>query len=194
MKIAASFLSRGRRPPLNDDALVIGLKQRDEAALEALIASCGPYVYGRALQVVRDTDLAQEVAQDALLVMWWTPERFDPGKGSLRSFLMGIARFKAIDAVRREQALRSRESSFVESAEFFESPSADVGVAEGIDIRAALSGLPRVQRQALFLAYFRGLTYRQVARVLEVPEGTVKTRIRDGLMKLRAALGARETA
>lgn len=194
MNIPASFISRRRAAPLTDAVLIPGLAGRQEWALKALIESCGPYVYGRAIAIVRDARLAQEVAQDALLVMWSNPERFDPAEGTLRSFLMGVARSKAIDVVRREGAMRSRHSLPVESSQLLDSPSADIGVAEGIDPRAALSGLSRVQRQALFLAYFQGLTYPQVATVLEVPEGTVKTRIRDGLIKLRATLKARETA
>lgn len=194
VNISASFISKRRGPALTDSALVTGLTERQEWALKALIESYGPYVYGRAIQIVRDAELAQEIAQDALLVMWWKPERFDPDKGTLRSFLVGVARFKAIAAVRGEGGMRSRDPLLVERAQSFDCPSSDRGVAEGSDVHAALSGLSRVQRQALFLAYSRGLTYREVATLLEVPEGTVKTRIRDGLIQLRATLVAPRTA
>lgn len=194
MKIFESFISKRRGPPASDAALVAGLTEREEPALKALIESCGPYVYGRAIQIVTDADLAQEVAQDALLVMWRNPERFDPARGSLRSFLLGVARFKAIETLRREDAMRSRRSLLVECDQFLDSPSADMHVAKGLDVRSALSGLSRVQRQTLFFAYFRGLTYRQVAALLEIPEATVKTRIREALIKLRATLAAPGTA
>lgn len=170
--------------------LVAALTRHDEGALRTLIESFGKYVYGHALRIVRDPQIAEEVAQDALLTMWWSPERFDPSKGGLRSFLITVARFKAIDVVRREQRTRSKASLLVESAAVFETASADRGVAEGMEVRTALSQLSAVQRQALFFAYYGGLTYGEVAEALDVPEGTVKTRIRDGLIKLRTTLPA----
>lgn len=187
--------SGGAREARSADAdIVAALTRHEEWALKALLDSYAKYVYGHALQIVRDPHLAEEVAQDALLAMWWKPERFDPSKASLRSFLITIARHKAIDVVRREQGRRSKDSLLVESGAFFETAAADRGVAEGMEVRTALSRLSEVQRQAVFFAYYCGLTYRQVAGVLEVPEGTIKTRIRDGLIKLRETLAAPGTA
>lgn len=173
--------------------VVAGLIGQEAWALRTLTESFGKYVYGQALRILRSPHLAEEVAQDALLVMWWNPERFDPSKGSLKSFVMGVARFKAIDVVRREQKRRSKESLLVESAAFFETAPADRGVTEGMALRRALLKLSEPQREAIFFAYYGGLTYRQVAEVLDVPEGTVKARLRDGLTKLRAVLPAPTT-
>lgn len=193
MNLFGPLISKSGRP-FTDAALITGLTERKESALKALIESCGPYVYGRAKQIVGDAQLAQEIAQDALLVMWWNPERFDPAEGTLRAFLMEVARLEAIDVVRREDAIASRDSLPVEGGELTDCRSADKGVAEGIDVPGPLSALPRGQRQALLLAYFQGLTYPQVSAVLEVPEVTVKSRIRDGLIKLRATPGTPGTA
>lgn len=176
-----------------DTDVVAALIRHEEWALKALTQSFGKYVYGSALRIVRDSHLAEEIAQDALLVMWWRPERFDPSKGSLRSFLIGIARFQAIDAVRREESSRTKESLVAENRALLATDSADRGVAEGMELRAALSKLVLTQRQALFLAYYRGFSYREVAEVLDVPEGTIKTRIRDALIKLRTAMRAPTT-
>lgn len=172
----------------SDRALIAGLVLRDEAALRVLIELCGKYIYGKALQILRESHLAEEVAQDTLLVLWWHPERFDPSKGNIRSFLMGIARFKAIDAVRREQGVRSKETLLIEAETFFEVPPVNAEVDRAVDVRAAILSLPLGKREAIFLAFYKGLTYREVGEILDVPEGTVKTRIRDSLLRLRAVL------
>lgn len=181
-------------PKTTDARLIAGLVRRDEIALKALIDTYGRHVYGKALQVLNDRQLAEEVAQDTLLLLWWKPQRFDETKGSLRAFLMGIARFKAIDVVRREERVRSKESLLGEAAAFFESSAADPGVEDAIVVRAAVSKLPRTKREVIFLAYYKGLTYREVADVLAVPEGTVKTRIRDSLIRLRTVMPRPETS
>lgn len=167
-----------------------GLARHDEASLGTLIETCGRVVYARALQILVEPQLAEEVAQDVLLILWWEPERFDASKGSLRSFLVGAARFKAIDRVRKEEREHSRQSLLGESADFFEVAPADARAADGVDVRLAISRLPSAKREVIFLAYYKGLTYREVARVLDLPEGTVKTRIRDSLLKLKVALAA----
>lgn len=160
----------------------------------ALVETCGRAVYARALQILVEPQLAEEVAQDVLLILWWEPGRFDVSKGSLRSFLVGAARFKAIDRVRKEERERSRQSLLTESAEFFEVAPADARSADTIDVRSAISQLPAAKREVIFLAYYKGFTYREVAQVLELPEGTVKTRIRDSLLRLRIALAGTEAS
>ena len=172
----------------SDTALIAGLVRRDEVALRTLIDLCGKYIYGKALQILHEPQLAEEVAQDTLLVLWWHPERFNPSKGNIRSFLMGIARFKAIDAVRREQGVRSKETLLTEAETFFDTPPVDVEVDRAVDVRAAISSLPIGKREAIFLAFYKGLTYREVGEILDVPEGTIKTRIRDSLLRLRTVL------
>ena len=182
---ACVMKSTARFPGRPDEiTLVTGLAQQDERALQALIASYGDHVYGKALQILGVPELAEEVTQDTLLVLWWSPGRFDGSKGNLRSFLMGVVRHKAIDAVRRQEVIRSKESLLSDAQNFAEaSPSNEV--EDAIVVRAALSKLPQAKREVLFLAYYRGLTYREVARVLNLSEGTVKTRIRDSLIKLK---------
>jgi len=172
----------------SDRALIERLIRRDEDALRTLIELCGKYVYGKALQILHEPQLAEEVAQDTLLVLWWHPERFDPSKGGVRSFLMGIARFKAIDAVRREQSVRSREGLLNEAESFFETPGVDEEIDRAVVVRSAVSALPLTKREVIFLAFYKGLTYREVGEVLGVPEGTVKTRIRDSLLRLKDLL------
>lgn len=175
-------------PSISDSAILAGLAQRDQSALRALIDMCGRHVYGKALRILLEPQLAEQVAQDTLLILWWEPHRFDAEKGSLRSFLMGAARHKAIDLVRQEQSCRSTQSRFLEEETSAQSPSADVGVEDAIVLRSALSNLPLTKREVIFLAYYEGLTYKQVARVLDIPEATVKTRIRDSLIQLRRVL------
>lgn len=177
-----------------DTALIAGLARHDEKALRTLIDTCGKYVYGKALQILQDPRLAEEVAQDTLLVLWWSPERFDSSKGSIRSMLMGIARYKAIDRVRKEEGARSKESLLADATRFFESPSGESQVEDAMVVRSAVSSLPHAKREVIFLAFYRGLTYREVAEVLGLPEGTVKTRMRDSLVRLRAAIAPPETA
>jgi len=175
-----------------DLALVERLARRDESALQALIDAYGRFVYGKALRIARDTGLAEKIAQDALLVLWWQPERFDPSKGSLRSFLIGVARFKAIDAVRNEDPIPRQESLVAEMSAWVDEPI-DSGDDNGSIMGEAVAKLPAPQREAIFLAYFGGLNYREMARSLGIPEGTAKTRIRDALHGLRSALPIAET-
>jgi RNA polymerase sigma-70 factor, ECF subfamily len=182
-------VSEGQR----DADIILGLAEHDEAALRRLIDTCAKYVYGKALQIVREPSLAEEVAQDTMLVLWWDPTRFDATKGSLRSFLIGVARFKAIDLVRREEMIRSRGELLVEARSFFEIPSADRGVEDRMVVQSAIAKLPLSKREVIYLAYYKGLTYREVAALLGVPEGTVKTRIRDALIRLRAGMARPET-
>lgn len=184
--VAESFV--GTSTAELDRSLIARLSSRDEDALRTLIERCGKYVYGKALQILHEPQLAEEVAQDTLLVLWWHPERFNPSKGSIRSFLIGVARFKAIDAVRREQSVRSRESLLTEAESFFETPAVDEDVDRAVVVRTAISTLPIGKREVIFLAFYKGLTYREVGEVLDVPEGTVKTRIRDSLLRLKVAL------
>lgn len=178
----------------SDASLIAGLARRDEAALRALIDTCGRYVYGMALQILQQPRLAEEVAQDTLLVLWWCPERFDASRGTIRSFLVGVARFKAIDLVRREEIIRTKDALLQGCSDFLEAPPANDAAVDAVVLRAAISQLPVKKREVIFLAFYRGLTYREVAEVLCLPEGTVKTRIRDSLLRLKAELTPPEVA
>lgn len=175
-----------------DAALVSRLAQHDEEALRLLIESCGRPVYGRALQILQEPRLAEEVTQDTLLVLWWDPAKFDPARSSIRTFLVAIARYKSIDVVRQRNVMRSRETLLSDAESFMQDPPVDDEVENCIIVREAISHLPIGKREVIFLAFYRGLTYGQVATALDLPEGTVKTRIRDALIWLGAAMGTRE--
>jgi RNA polymerase sigma-70 factor (ECF subfamily) len=162
----------------------------DESGLRAAVAKYGALVHGIALQILRHPMLAEEVAQDTFVMLWRKPGSYNSSRGSLKSFLTAVARNKAIDVVRREQTIREKESLVAETTRWLETalPTDPSEGLDGISIRTALNNLPRSKKEALFLAYFRGLTYREVSEVLDIPEGTVKTRIRDALIRLRSSM------
>ena len=172
-----------------DAELADALLARDEDALREAIRLYGPLVHGMARRILNEPSLAEEVAQDTFLAFWRRPGAFDPARGSLQAFLLGVARNKAIDLVRREESLRrTREALSIQE----QVASTETSPAEGFDerqeVKAALQQLSQVQREALVLAYFGGRTYREVAAELGIPEGTAKTRLRDGLNKLREVM------
>lgn len=172
-----------------DVELAERLMVRDETALREVIAAYGGLVHGMARRVVAEPSLAEEVAQDTFLALWRRPGAFDPSRGNLKSFLLGVARNKAIDLVRREEALKRTKESL--TSEMETTPSV-TSFTDELDERGvvyqALSQLTQVQREAIVLAYFGGRTYREVASELGIPEGTAKTRLRDGLGKLKTVL------
>jgi RNA polymerase sigma factor (sigma-70 family) len=167
------------------------LLERDEEALRQVMAMLGPIVLAMARKVVSEPSLAEEVAQDTFVALWRRPGAYDPLRGSLQGFLLGIARNKGIDLVRREEALRrTRDSLLAEAAVASRTESRTEQVVERQRVKAALEGLSSVQREAIVLAFFGGRTYREVARELDIPEGTAKTRLRDGLMRLKQLIGS----
>jgi RNA polymerase sigma-70 factor (ECF subfamily) len=177
-----------------DMGLAERLLARDEAALRKVIAKYGPGVHGVARRVIIEPTRAEEVAQDTFLAIWRRPGAFDPSRGSLQSFLFGVARNKAVDVVRKEESLRrTKDSLAAEMAATPEAAPETTSLEERQEVRDALGRLSEIQREALVLAYFGGRTYREVAEELGVPEGTAKTRMRDGLLKLRELMGARES-
>jgi len=169
-----------------DAELAERLLARDESALREAIRLYGGIVNGMARRILSDPTLAEEVAQDAFLSLWRRPGAFDPDRGSLKTFLTSIARNKAIDLVRKEESLkRTKESLFQEVGGAEASSTFQDRVDDRSEVVTALQKLPAQQREAIVLAYFGGRTYREVADELRAPEGTVKTRMRDGLIKLR---------
>ena len=147
-----------------------------------------------ALRVLGERTMAEEVTQDTFLAMWRRPGAYDPARGSLQSFLLGIARNKAVDLVRREESLRRTKESLLSETSTDVVLDPDSGFEEREEVREALQKLSDVQREALVLAYFGGRTYREVAQELDIPEGTAKTRLRDGLTKLRGLIQRPEEA
>ena len=176
--------------------LVEQLLARDEGALREVIGTYGAAVHGMARRIVAEPSLAEEVAQDTFLALWRRPGAFDPARGSLQSFLLGVARNKGVDLVRREESRRRAKDALTAEVE---ATSKEVVGSEQMDeidrrqeVKEALNELSPVQREAIVLAYFGGRTYREVAEELRIPEGTAKTRLRDGLMRLREFLVSRQ--
>lgn len=179
--------------PYFDDAidLVHRVACGDQDAFSRLYDQLAPLVYGVVLKVLRSPAQAEEVTQEVFVELWRTATRFDGTRSSVRTWAAMVAHRRAVDRVRSEQASRRRDDRDVS---YVATPH-DVVVAEvesSIDqyrVRKALTSLSDSQREAVELAYFGGRTYREVAVLLGVAEGTVKTRIRDGLIRLRGELG-----
>jgi RNA polymerase sigma-70 factor (ECF subfamily) len=176
----------------NPDAhLIERIRSRDQSALAEAYEQHGDAVFAAAFAVTRRRELAEETTQEVFVRLWNRPGRFDPDRGSLRAFVKIDARGRAIDALRAERARRDREDKEARLA-----ASAPVaGVEERVmatitsdQIRHALSALKEEQRIPLALAYFEGRSYREVATLLDLPEGTVKSRIRVGLRRMKGAL------
>jgi len=163
----------------------------DDTALTEVYDQFASFVYGLALRVIGDPRAAEDVSQDVFVGIWQRPEAFDPKRGSLRTWLGTLTHRRAVDYVRREEARRrrtEREASRAVTTPDVEEMATALVTAERV--RAALDVLPREQRRAIHLAYFEGKTYRQVAEVLGIPEGTAKSRLRLGLRRVAAALEA----
>jgi RNA polymerase sigma-70 factor (ECF subfamily) len=179
----------------SDAALVVAIGRWREDALAETYRRHAGAVYGLARRVVRDTGTAEEVVQEVFLRLWTTPERFDPERGSLRSWLLALAHSRSIDRLRSDGARRLREERDARrtaSAGYdVEREAWDLAVADRVS--EVMGGLPPAEREALELAYFDGYTYREVATLLDAPEGTIKSRIRAGLKRLRADLIDSET-
>jgi RNA polymerase sigma-70 factor, ECF subfamily len=172
-----------------EETLAARLMARDEGALREAISTYGGFVYGMARRVLADATLAEEVAQDSFLALWRRPGAFDPERGSLKTFLVSIARNKAIDLVRREESSKRVKDSLMDELEVKQTSGGfEDEIGRRTDLKDALAKLSKVQREAIVLAYFGGRTYREVAAELGIAEGTAKTRLRDGLLKLRSGL------
>jgi RNA polymerase sigma-70 factor, ECF subfamily len=162
----------------------------DHLAFELVYGELAGPVYGVVRQVLRDPAQSEEIAQEVLLEIWHTASRFDPAKGSPAAWALTIAHRRAVDRVRSEAASSRRE---VKAAVEHSSPDDDVAevVAATLDrrrVRCCLDGLTELQRESIKLAYHGGYSYPQVARLLGVALGTVKTRIRDGLIRMHNCL------
>jgi RNA polymerase sigma-70 factor (ECF subfamily) len=173
-----------------DAALVVAVARYRREALAELYRRHAGAVLGLARRILTDQNLAEEVVQEVFMGLWRAPERFDPDRGSLRSYLLAQAHGKSVDTIRSESSRRGREEREArlrpESAYDLEREVWDLAVAERV--RGVLGSLRVEERRAIELAYFGGHTYREVARMLEEPEGTVKTRIRTGLRNMRTLL------
>jgi RNA polymerase sigma-70 factor (ECF subfamily) len=179
----------------SDAALVVAIGRWRQEALAEAYRRHGGAVYALARRVVRDTGVAEEVVQEVFVRLWTAPDRFDPERGSLRSWLLAQAHGRSIDRLRSDSARRLREERDAQRTAAagydLEREAWDLTVADRV--KEVMGNLPPGERQAIELAYFDGYTYREVARLLDAPEGTVKSRIRSGLKRLRADLVDAET-
>jgi RNA polymerase sigma factor (sigma-70 family) len=177
---------------LRDGQLVELVAGKDAGALEALYQRYGRAAYSLARRILTEETLAQDVVQEVFLSLWRDAGRFDAGRGTVATYLLSMTHHRAVDAVRREENLRRWRTSDA-GLELEADPKArvedEVEASERrSEVRAALKELPDAQREALLLAYFGGYTQREVAALVGVPLGTVKTRMAAGMRKIKEAL------
>ena len=176
-----------------DEDLVGRLVERDEMALERLYDRYGRATYSLVLKMLRDPARAEEVSQEVFLKLWRRPESYVPGRGAFATWLLSVAHHRAVDELRtRRHEVYSLGSDDTPPRELIDDGS---DLADGawlreqrVAVRTALATLPPNQRQAVELAYFAGLTQREISERLGEPLGTIKTRIRLAMQKLRACL------
>jgi len=161
----------------------------DETALGECYDQYASFVYGLVLRVIRDGRAAEDITQDVFLGLWENPACFDPDKGALRTWLGTLAHRRAVDYVRREEARRRRDEVVLSRI----TPTPDVeemalALMTAERVREALDVLPPEQREAIQLAYFDGKTYREVAVLMDIPEGTAKSRLRLALRRIADTL------
>lgn len=176
----------------SDADVMLAVATGDQQAFAELYDRFAGKVLGVVRRVVRDPAQSEEIAQEVLVEVWKTATRFDPARGSAQGWILTTAHRRAVDHVRSEQAHRNRTqrvgirdhhaASHDETAE-----TAEVNW-EHDQVRQALDGLTPLQREAIELAYYKGYTYPEVAEILNAPLGTVKTRIRDGFIRIRDGL------
>ncbi|HEY6277042.1 MAG TPA: sigma-70 family RNA polymerase sigma factor [Streptosporangiaceae bacterium] len=174
-----------------DALLAARLVAGDERALGEIFDRLGAVVYGAALRVVGDPAAAQDVAQDVFVELWSHPGRYDPAAGTLRTYLAVLARHRSVDLVRGELRRIARQERHyrLTPEQRLPRPGDGLAAAEAASmVRAAVRLLPEGQRQAIELAYFGGLSYREVALAAGIPEGTAKSRLRLALAKLESVL------
>jgi RNA polymerase sigma-70 factor (ECF subfamily) len=181
-------------PAASYDELLRRTARGDRQAFSTLYDQFAPRILGLVRHVLIDPAQSEEVAQEVFLEVWQSAARFDPNKGRALTWIMTMARRRAIDRVRAAQASRDRDSA----AGLRDLPTAYDDVSETVELRVehervevAMSKLSDSQRQAIRLAYFGGLSQSEVAEQLGIPLGTAKTRLRDGMIRLREELGVR---
>ncbi|MFJ4880740.1 ECF RNA polymerase sigma factor SigK [Streptomyces sp. NPDC088745] len=164
----------------------------DKQAFSTLYDALAPLVFGIVLKVVRDRAQSEEVAQEVMIDLWRQAARYRPEAGAVTTWAATIAHRRAVNRVRSVQAASDREQAQAarEHTTVFDEVAEQVETRlESEQVRRCLRGLTEIQRQAVTLAYYRGLTYREVAETLRTPLPTIKTRMRDGLIRLRDCMG-----
>jgi RNA polymerase sigma-70 factor (ECF subfamily) len=181
----------GGRPERLED-LLVAVANGDERAFTVVYDRISAPVYGLVCRVLRDPAQSEEVTQEVLLAVWRSASRFDEAQGSGMAWVMTMAHRRAVDRVRSEQATAERHHRFGSREVEPDYDSVAESVEDRLDreaVRRCLSSLTDLQRQSVTLAYYQGLSYREVADRLGLPLGTVKTRMRDGLIRMRDCLG-----
>ena len=176
----------------SDAALVVAIgRYREDALAEAYRRHAGA-AFALARRLLADRQLAEEILQEVFLRLWNQPERFDSERGTLRSYLLAQTHGRAVDLLRSETSRRRREErearQTASAGGDIEREVMDLAVAD--EVKKVVAALPIDERKAIELAYFSGHTYRQVALLLDAPEGTVKSRIRSGLRRMRLDLAS----
>jgi RNA polymerase sigma factor (sigma-70 family) len=180
--------------PLDDATLVERLAAGDSDALAALYDRHGSACYGLARKITVNDTLAEDAVQEAFLGMWRTPAAYQRGRGTVRTWLLGLTHHKAVDLVRRETAQQRRQHAHAAQQALDPPPAPDdpaTAAWQGVraaEVRSALGDLPDAQREALALAYFGGYTQTEIAKLTGVPLGTVKTRTLTAMRRLRTRL------
>jgi RNA polymerase sigma-70 factor, ECF subfamily len=176
----------------SDAMLVVAVARYEDSALAEIYRRHAGPVFALARRVLVSAAAAEEVVQEVFLRLWSAPDRFDPDRGSLRSFLLAQAHGRAVDAARSDGARRRREEreakETAEAGYDLEREVWDLALSE--HLRSVVAQLPEEERRPIELAYFGGYTYREVATMLEQPEGTTKGRIRSGLRRMHSALAS----
>jgi RNA polymerase sigma-70 factor (ECF subfamily) len=174
----------------DDVGLVIAIARYNADAFAEAFRRHAGAVFGLAQRLLWERAHAEEMVQEIFLRLWEQPERFDQARGSLRSFLLMDAHARCVDRIRADERRREREERTVRAERVahydLDLEAFDLGVAE--QVREVMGSLSEPERRAIDLAYFGGHTYREVARILDEPEGTIKSRIRTGLSRLRTQL------
>jgi RNA polymerase sigma-70 factor (ECF subfamily) len=178
----------------SEAGLVRSIAEREHGALAEIYRRYGGAVWGLSSRVCRDAELAREVCQTVFCELWASPHRYDPTRGGFRSWLLAQTHGRAVDAVRSEAARRRREERVATMAPPVSAEVESIALLSSLrdSVRLAVDRLPVVERDAILLTYLGGHTCRDAARRLGQPEGTVKSRIRSGMARLRTTLEAQD--
>ncbi len=172
------------------EQLLSEVARGDTSAFERLYEAMGSVVFGLARRVIRDPERAEDVSQEVFVEVWRKAPNFDRAKGTAKTWILTITHRRAVDAIRRAETARKYEAQVIGEEVDLEAPGeALIAQEEQGAVRECLKTLTDLQQESIQLAYYQGYTYNQVATLLERPLPTIKTRMRDGLIRLRDCLG-----